>query len=174
MKSKVTRFDNFLFGLFDRYLYEIAMVFILVISVVIRMYLTTKAISGDYNCFLCGWVGEYRAYGVTKGLVVSSSNYYVLYNYILALASVTPWKPYVIISLTSCMADYIGAYFLYRISLLILNERDCENAVRKAQMISVACLFLPCILMNGALWKQCDSIYTCFLIIALYMCLMEQ
>lgn len=174
MKKRITRFDDFVFRLVDDHLFEVAIMILLALSALIRVYLTPNTSSGDFKSFILPWIEEYRRIGVAKGLSVTISDYYVPYNLIIILASVLPWPPYVTISLTSCMADYCMAYYIYKISLLILNERKADNSIHKAQLIAVAVLFLPFAILNSAMWKQCDSIYVCLMIIALYMLFIEK
>lgn len=173
MKKRVTQIDDFVFRLVDDHLFEVAMMILLVISALIRVYLTPITSSGDFNTFLLSWIEEYQKIGVTNGLSVTIGDYYVPYNLIIILASVLPWSPYVTISLISCMADYCGAYYIYKISLLILNERKADNSNHKAQLIAVIML-LPFVILDSAMWKQCDSIYVCLMIIALYMLFIEK
>ena len=150
------------------------MILILVISAVIRIIFTPITSSGDYNLYLLPWVEEYRKLGVVRGLSTTIGDYYVPYNLIMALTAALPWPPYVMISLSSCVADYVGAFFLYKIALLILDDKNQGNETGKAKIIAVSILFLPCVVLNSSYWKQCDAVYTCFMIIALYMLLKEK
>jgi Gpi18-like mannosyltransferase len=43
-----------------------------------------------------------------------------------------------------------------------------DKADRQAQFASLAVLFIPFAVMNGALWKQCDAVYTSFAVISIY------
>ena len=76
-------------------------------------------------------------------------------------------------------AEYLGAYFLFKIITLVLDEKHGQSISpssrrrnRKMAAVIAACtLFLPSVLLNASLWKQCDSLYTCAIIISLYLVL---
>ena len=172
--KKLTKLDNALFHMNDRYLYEIALVVLVGLSVVIRIYLTPMAFSGDYIGCIDPWIQQYRQIGAKAGLAIQIDDYYIPYNVILAIASNLSWPSYVLISLVSCIAEYVSAYFIYKIALLILNERGASKASPKAGFVALSVLFLPFTIINGSLWKQCDAVYVCFLIISLYMLLKER
>ena len=173
--EKRTKLDSLLWKLVDRYAFYIVMCILLIISFLIRFHLAPICVlSADYNNFIVPWVEKYRELGLVGGLSQKIGDYYVPYNVLLAIISLFPWKPYVLVSLTSCIAEYISAFFIYKISVLLLNERAVNMVKEKACLIAIATLYLPFVFLNSALWKQCDAIYTCFMVISLYMMLREK
>ena len=99
----------------------------------------------DYQNFLKVWVEYFRANGGFLALKDSIGNYNIPYLYFLALFSYIPVKDLYLIKILSCIFDFVLAYAAYKLS------------GKKAAFFIV--LFLPTVVMNSALWAQCDSIY---------------
>ena len=167
MEKKI---NTFFYDIIDKYLFEISIILLLIISVLIRIHLAPVCVlSADYNDYIVPWVKQYRELGFYGGLSQTIGNYYVPYNVLLAVISLFPWEPYVLVALTSCIAEYICAYFVARIVEAVLKEQGRKNAQRKALLIGVGTLYLPTVILNGSLWKQCDAIYVCIAIISIYL-----
>ena len=114
--EKRTKLDSLLWKLVDRYAFYIVMCILLIISFLIRFHLAPICVlSADYNNFIVPWVEKYRELGLVGGLSQKIGDYYVPYNVLLAIISLFPWEPYVFVSLTSCIAEYISAFFIYKI-----------------------------------------------------------
>lgn len=170
----VCSIDDLMHGIIERYLFEIGMGMLLLISVFIRWHLAPiTMLSGDYNDCLVPWVEIYVKAGLKDGLAQVFGSYYVPYNLFLGLISYLPWEPWVMIALSSCICDYIIGIFIYKIAKLLLSGSE-EEIREKAAVAGVVSVLLPVTLMNGALWKQCDSVYTCFLVISIYYALKDK
>ena len=166
MKKKICTVDVGINGILQCSLVKIAFVLLLIISFLIRLHLAPVCVlSADYIDYIVPWVNQYRQLGFIGGLSQTIGNYYVPYNVLLAVISLFPWEPYVLVAFTSCLAEYISALFIYRILLLTMGT---EVNKKRAAFIAVMTLYLPFVMLNGALWKQCDAIYVCFLIVSIY------
>ncbi len=153
----------------DQYLFHIGIIILIGASAVIRYHVAPICVlSADYNDCIVPWFEYYQANGLA-GLAEQVGDYYVPYNLFLALISYLPWKPWVMVSLVSCLCDYISAFYIYKIVNMILKDHGY-----KAIIAGVVSLFLPITFLNSGLWKQCDSIYVCFMIITLYYVLKEK
>ena len=119
----------------------------------------------DYQNFLCQWVAYYRVHGGFRALGDSLGNYNIPYLYFLALFSYSSISDLYLIKLLSTLFDVLLAWGCLR-----LCRRVSEDPWRL-----IACfftvLFLPTVFLNGALWAQCDSIYTAFAVLALALAL---
>lgn len=151
----------------DKYFYEIALFFLVLVSVLIRIYLAKfrfngEYISGDYQNYLRHWVEVYRSKGIVEGLSRNVGDYYVPYNIILAIIGSLPIDDGIGISVVSVAGEYIGAFFMYKLLNLITKGK------RRAAFTAAMMLFIPIAMLNGTIWKQCDAWYTAFLIIGLY------
>ena len=123
--------------------------------------------TADYQVFLAPWVDFFRTYGF-EGLSMSIGNYNPPYLYFLALFSYLDMPPLYHIKLLSMLFDVLLAW-----SVLKLVSLYTEN--RKARFASFfAALVLPTVVLNGAYWGQCDSIYVFFGLIGIYCALSEK
>ncbi|MCH4191071.1 MAG: hypothetical protein LKF52_02100 [Butyrivibrio sp.] len=168
--------DKWIHHLTERQLQMIGLAALVLLSVLIRIHMAPFCkISPDYNTFFATWVEQYRQLGIRKGLSQTIGDYYVPNNIIYALISKAPWEPWVLIAAVSCSFEYITAWYLYRLMVFLqVGKTKGIPLQMKAAYASVMVLFLPCAMWNSALWKQCDSIYTCFAVIALYNLLQEK
>ena len=174
--SGITGFDKWLIALVNDNLDKIALFVLLIIAVLIRIKLIPETtLSPDYESYYLPWVEAYREYGFFGGLSKDIGDYYVPYNVMYAICSLFPCEPYIPIAVFSMMAEFVSALFIEKILLLVLMERgeDENKAKMKAVFGAVLTLFLPFVIWNGALWKQCDAIYVVFLVISLYYLLKD-
>ena len=114
--------------------------------------------SNDYNSFLCHWVADLRAAPGLTGLGLSVGDYNVPYLYLLLLIAKTTSQDLYAIKLVSLAFDVLLAYFVMRL-VRRFDERPAVGFTAFA-----ATLALPTVLLNGAYWGQCDSIYVSLLV----------
>lgn len=122
----------------------------------------------DYTNFLSSWIQFFRDNGGVFALKYSVGNYNVPYLYFLSLFS------------------YFDMYGLYQIKLLsiffdVLLAWACMKLVStftqdlgKRIFTFFGILFLPTVILNGAYWGQCDSIYIAFAVMALWLALTDR
>ncbi len=171
MKNPV---DSFVRDLIEKHFYEIALGFLILVSVIIRIYLARfkfngEYISGDYQNYLRHWVNVYREKGLIEGLSRNVGDYYVPYNIILGIIGCLPIDDGLGISFISVLGEYIGAFFMFRLlNLLIKGGREEGPYSRRAAFAAVMMLFIPIAMLNGTIWKQCDAWYTSFIIMGLF------
>lgn len=123
--------------------------------------------TGDYVDFLARWVNFYRANGGFRAFAQNPPycNYHVPYLYFLALFSYLPASDLALIKLLSCFFDLIMAWAVMKlVARVSANRFLCIGAF-------FAVLFWPTVLLNGALWGQCDSIYVAFALLAILFAL---
>lgn len=119
--------------------------------------------SGDYLTFLAPWTQFFRDNGGFAALRYSLGNYNPPYMYFLALFSYFDMSELYLIKLLSVLFDVLLAWACMKLLGLYTGSR--------AKLLGVffAVLFLPTVVINGAYWAQCDSIYAFFGIYALYL-----
>ncbi|WP_029323140.1 glycosyltransferase 87 family protein [Butyrivibrio sp. AE3004] len=174
--TQITGLDKWLIGFVTGNLERIAFFALVFIAILIRIMLMPETeLSPDYNSYYLPWVNAYREYGFFGGLSKDIGDYYVPYNVMYAICSLLPCEPYIPIALFSLAAELVSAYFIKKILFLILveNGTDEKTAARRAAFAAALTLFLPFVVLNGALWKQCDAIYVVFLVISVY-CLLKE
>lgn len=115
----------------------------------------------DYQWFLTKWVDYYRSRGGFSALKDSVGNYNIPYLYFLALFSYSSVKDLYLIKLLSIFFDVILACACAKAVCC------CGCSRRRGLVCFFAVLFMPTLIINGAMWGQCDSIYVSFAILGL-------
>ena len=167
--KKELALDKFIRNLIDKYLFEIAVGLLILISVFIRFKLAPNTeLSPDYDFYYREWVEFYRQNGIIKGLSNAPGDYYVPFNVIYALSSLFPCEAWVPLAIVPGICELISAFFIYKIFYLLTGKKH------PSVFIGVMTLYLPFVIFDGALWKQVDAVYTCFLMISIYKLLKQQ
>lgn len=117
--------------------------------------------SRDYIYFLQKWFNIYQGKGGIFALKYKIGDYTPLYNYFIALCTYIPIKNLYLIKILSTIFDLLLAISCVKISKLFNYE--------KYSILIFGCVFLsPILMLNGAVWGQCDSIYTFFCVMTIY------
>ena len=119
----------------------------------------------DYQDFLAKWVQRLREQGGFEGLRYSIGNYNVTYLYFLALFSYSRVRDLYLIKLLSVLFDVLLAWAALRLTRRVTERSD------RALAAFLATLLLPTVVLNGAYWGQCDSIYVALALWSLYFAL---
>ena len=155
--------------LIDKYLFQIVLGLFIVPAFLIRLKLAPNTeLSPDYDSYYREWVEFYRTNGIVQGLAHAPGDYYVPFNVIYALCSLLPVAPWVPLSMIPFVCELVSAFFIYKIFFLLSGKKQ------PSILIGAATLFLPFVVFNGALWKQVDAVYTCFLMISIYELLRQR
>lgn len=123
--------------------------------------------SGDYRAFLKPWWDFIVRKGNFAALQYDFADYNVPYLYLLAAGSVLfpGFSPLYVIKGISIVFDFALALFVSRCVLL----KYSASGRRWAGAVSfTVTLLAPTVLVNSAMWGQCDAIYTTFLVASLY------
>ena len=119
--------------------------------------------TGDYNDFLVHWVQYFRTHGGVRALSDSIGNYNLPYLYVLCVFSYIDYPDLYLIKLFSIAHDVLLAW-----SVMKLVGEVTEN--KTARLVSfLAVLLLPTVIMNGSRWGQCDSVFTAYAVLSLYL-----
>mgnify|MGYP000896140714 FL=1 len=114
-------------------------------------------VSSDYREFLGGWFRLIRQNGGLAAAGIKFGDYTPAYYYLLGLISYLPFSGLHLIKALSCAGDIVSAYFVFRMV-------DRKYGEFWGEISYAVVLFLPSVIMNSALWAQCDSIYTAALL----------
>lgn len=149
-------------GVLNEYKLFISAVILSTLTLGIRAFLLTYE-SGDYLSFLAPWTQFLRENGGFAALRYNLGNYNPPYMYFLALFSYFKISELYLIKITSIVFDVLLAWACMKLLSLFTDS--------KAKLLSVffVVLLFPTVLLNGAYWAQCDSIYTFFGVYALYL-----
>lgn len=128
-------------------------------------------VAGDYVLSLEPWSEYLVLNGGFAGIPTLDSDYNVAYLYILALINYLPLSLLVKIKAVSFFFDFTTAFFVMLIIRHIF-QMDKKNLL--PYLAYGAALFAPPVLLNSAVWGQCDIIYTCFITISIYLFLRKE
>lgn len=117
--------------------------------------------SGDYTIFLRPWVNYMRNNGGILSLKDTFTNYNLPYLTILSIISYIPLNSLLFIKIISIIFDFLIAYYGYKIIKELVNKEVGSIAY-------IILLLLPTVFLNSSAWGQCDSIYTCFVLMSIY------
>jgi len=115
----------------------------------------------DYQDFLSQWVEHFRQHGGFAALKDPVGNYNVPYLYLLALISYLPVPDLYLIKLFSILFDMLLAWGGLRLV-------KCLTPEKKPPLYAFAALLLlPTVILNGACWGQCDSVWAALCVLSL-------
>ncbi len=124
--------------------------------------------TADFQIFLSGWVEFFRQNGGFEALACNIGNYNPPYLYFLALFSYFDIYELYPIKLLSMLFDVLMAW-----SVLKIVSLYCDDKAKRFTAFFLT-LLLPTLMLNGARWGQCDSIYVFFAVIAVYCALSDK
>ena len=114
----------------------------------------------DYQNFLSQWVEHFR-HGGFAALKDPVGNYNVPYLYMLALLPTLPFSDLYGIKLFSILFDVLLAWGGLRLV-------KCLTENKKVPLWAFsALLLLPTVILNGACWGQCDSVWAALCVLSL-------
>lgn len=119
----------------------------------------------DYETFLSQWVKFYRENGGFAALGQKIGNYNLPYLYFLAFFSYIGINDLILIKALSVIFDVILAWAVMKLVGIFTRSH-----VKQLAGFFFA-LYLPTVVLNGAYWGQCDSIYSAFAVLAIYLAL---
>ena len=117
----------------------------------------------DYQNFLSKWVEFYRNNLGFRSLAYPLGNYNIPYLYFLCFFSYLPTRDLYLIKLLSIFFDVLLAFG----AMKLLEQCGGSRRARLACFFTV--LLLPTVVLNGALWGQCDSIYVALALLGLWL-----
>lgn len=121
----------------------------------------------DYQNFLAVWVDFFRQNGGLAALGMPVGNYNVPYLFFLALFSQSSIPDLYLIKLLSIFFDVVLAW-----AAMQLVGCFVRSPARRLTCFFLV-LFWPTVVLNGALWGQCDSIYVAFAVLSVWLVLAE-
>ncbi len=126
--------------------------------------------SPDYIYFLQKWFDYLKNNGGLKALSSYPGDYNAPYVTIMALLTYIPIRGLYLIKFVSIIFDFILAISCAKLVSYIVPKSKKEYAL----LTYFAILFLPEVAINSALWAQCDSGYTAFIVLALLYLLKDK
>lgn len=118
-------------------------------------------ITADYNSFLSLWLSIFREGGVAM-LSQNVGDYNLIYQYFLLLITMTPLHDLYLIK-------FISVAFDYALALVMMRAAGRFGSEKAKLPVLMLMLIFPTVLLDGACWGQCDSLYAFFIVLSLYM-----
>ena len=138
----------------------------------IMRYALRNVVAGDYKMFFDPWVATLReAGGGIKGLSAEFEyvDYTTPYLTILSFISICPFlNTLLLMKLVSIFFDFVAAFAV----MAIVYDRT--KNMTYGILGYGALLMIPTVLTNGAMWAQCDIIFTSFVLWSLYFMLKDK
>ncbi len=116
----------------------------------------------DYRDFLAPWCAFFRDNGGFGAIRLPVGNYNVPDLYFLAAISYLPARDLYLIKLFSIFFDLLLAIAAFRLAGQVYPEKKAAPAA-----VFCAAVLLPTVILNGAYWGQCDSVYAALVLLAL-------
>ena len=138
--------------------------FLLLLPVALSLYLRLLFLdhqTHDYQTFLAQWAAFFRDNGGFAALKEPVGNYNVPYLYFLAAISYLPVPDLYLIKICSILCDVLLAWGGLRLTRQFTRENSPAPLICFGLL-----LLLPTVLLNGACWAQCDSLYTALILLA--------
>lgn len=127
-------------------------------------------ISDDGYDYVIPWYEEIVANGGLSGLGTTVGNYNLAYQFLIALTCSLPIAPIHACKLISVFFDYTLAMSVAFLVLTIASDKK----ELKAAIAYSAIMLSPVVIMDSAVWAQCDSIYITFAVLSLAFALKEK
>lgn len=153
----------------EKHIFILFAIFIVLITLFLK-YKLLDFISGDYEVFLSKWFTYLKDNGGIQALKSYIGDYNAPYVTLLSLLTYLPINSLFSIKLLSIIFDYVLAFA----SGLLVKELVHKNKQYYFLITFVIISILPNVLLNGAMWAQCDSIYASFVILSLYYLIKEK
>lgn len=141
-------------------------------SAVFMRYALRNVVAGDYKMFFEPWVATLReAGGGIKGLAADFEyvDYTTPYLFILSCISICPFlNTLLLMKMVSVFFDFVAAFAV----MAIVYDR--KKSMTYGVIAYGIFLMAPTILTNGAMWAQCDIIFTSFILWSVYFLLKDK
>lgn len=151
---------------------DILLFFLFTVSAVLMRYALRNVVAGDYKMFFEPWVATLReAGGGIRGLAAEFEyvDYTTPYLFILSCISICPFlNTLLLMKIVSIFFDFVAAFAV----MAIVYDR--KKSMTYGVIGYGIFLMAPTILTNGAMWAQCDIIFTSFILWSLYFLLKDK
>ena len=149
----------------------ISFIILTLLSLLIRLFMLDFE-SGDYLAFLEHWFDYLKNNGGLFALRDYPGDYNAPYMIIMALLTYIPFNKLYLIKSVSIFFDFLLAFSSSLLVKELVVDKKKKNFVLLITYSIV--LMLPTVVMNSAMWGQCDSIYATFVILSLLFLIKER
>ena len=154
-----------------KYKYPLAFIIVTAGAFLLRCKLI-PFISRDMELFLLPWFEELKNNGGLLALADYPGDYNAPYMTLMALLSYIPVDPVISIKCISIFFDFMLALSALKLGQTI--SAKVKGNTFFTLILYTAVLFFPTVYLNSAMWGQCDSIYTTFVLLSLTFLVKEK
>lgn len=151
---------------------DVLLFLLFTVSAVLMRYALRNVVAGDYKMFFEPWVATLReAGGGIRGLAAEFEyvDYTTPYLFILSCISICPFlNTLLLMKMVSVFFDFVAAFAV----MAIIYDR--KKSLTYGIIGYGIFLMAPTILTNGAMWAQCDIIFTSFILWSVYFLLKDK
>lgn len=168
--------DNFFRGLIDKKFkikkFEIGLLDLLLLSgmtvagFLIR-YIFRSIVTDDWIIFWEPWILQLKEGGF-KALATDFYDYAPPFMYVLWIISILPINPMTAYKGISCILDFVVAIIAAKMIFNLTKSKTRAYGIYSIFMI------MPTMVLNSALWAQCDVFYTVFVLLSIYFILKDR
>lgn len=130
------------------------------LAVVVRISVRSF-IGEDWSVYWSHWLSELETGGF-RALADDFYDYAPPTMYILYLITLLPINAMTAFKGLCCLLEFVGAILIGKIVW------ECTKSHRRAYLAYGIFLFLPTVILNAAVWSQCDIIYTLLILSSVY------
>ena len=130
------------------------------LAIAIR-YTLRGVVSTDFTTHLGPWYNEIESLGGKEALSRKIGNYSPLYMYLFTLSTYLGLPSLYAVKLITLVFDAVTAIVFFFLAY------KWTESFKLSSIVYGLVLLLPSVLMNGAMWGQCDIIYTLFLVLSM-------
>lgn len=161
---KTTKLEKNILQFIDKHLDVLFIIAISIIALALRIIFKDIS-SKDYIDYTKKWMLEIEQNGGLLALKNIIGNYNQPYLFLLAILTYLPMNSLYSIKMLSIMFDFGLAFSAYSlVSTLTFGKK--EGKIVSVLTYAIV-LMLPTVVLNGAAWGQCDSIYAMFMLLSL-------
>lgn len=124
--------------------------------------------SGDYNAFVSRWFDTIKVNGGFAALKNAMGDYTQPYLYLLTIGTYTNINKLFYVKMISFVFEIMAALFIMKI--VSIKYKNPKLVYLSFGLL----LVIPTVIFNGAVWAQCDIIFTSFVIGSIYYILCEK
>ena len=151
--------------------FAIIVILISIVALGIRVMLFNY-ISHDMQNFVLVWINQLENNGGIRALGLEIGNYNIIYMTLLALLTYIPLPKMILVKMISVIFDFVIA-----LAGAIIITDVIKNKTKKQEIFLISygiLLLIPSLILNSAMWGQCDSIYVAFIILSIMFLIKNQ
>lgn len=174
----IFNFEKKVLDFIEKNILIVVAAFVTFLGIIVRLSLK-DGINGDITTYLIPWYENIKENGGIGKPVFDIAgrvcNYTFPYQFLIYIMTRIPINPIYLYKALSCIFDiFNGAAVAHVIFLLFKDGQENFKARNLSVLGFIIVMIHPIIIANSALWGQCDSIYTFWILMALIEAINEK